>query len=444
MFKKLCLILIVSTVPPIWAQVSPVVLGGEAMRTPPPVSIEDYSTAIGLEERRNYLQGGISLGAAYDDNLLAGVGSEPVSDESYTIQPMVQLDQSNARMHQTYTYRPGFTFYQHTSARNESDHDLSGDFQYRLTPFVTVTANDTFRKSSNVFNGDIPGAGGVSGSGQTPVIPVVAPVANQLSNTAGAEITDQFGLNSMVGVSAVFANLHYGNSNQVLGLSNARSQGIAGFYNHRLAEDKYFGATYQYTRYVATISAVPNAQLADSSTTSTNSLQFFFTMYLRPNLSFSLSGGPQHYEVSQLAVPSAGSWSPSATASVGWQKARFGLAAGYSRTVTGGGGLVGAYNANSGNLALRYAFARSWSAGASGNYVITKNVNAITAVDNPGGHTISATASVQHMFGEHLNLECGYTRLHQSYSNIAVVASNPDVNREYVSVSYQFSRPIGR
>ena len=61
-----------------------------------------------------------------------------------------------------------------------------------------------------------------------------------------------------------------------------------------------------------------------------------------------------------------------------------------------------------------------------------------------GGHTISGTASLQKQVGEHINLQLGYTRLHQSYSNVPVLSLNPDTNREFVSVSYQFSRPLGR
>jgi hypothetical protein len=50
---------------------------------------------------------------------------------------------------------------------------------------------------------------------------------------------------------------------------------------------------------------------------------------------------------------------------------------------------------------------------------------------------------VQRLFGEHLNAQLGYTRLHQSY-NVTAIATNPDTNREFVSISYQFARPLGR
>jgi hypothetical protein len=48
---------------------------------------------------------------------------------------------------------------------------------------------------------------------------------------------------------------------------------------------------------------------------------------------------------------------------------------------------------------------------------------------------------LQRAVGQHINLQAGYTRLHQTYS---FFAANPDSNRESVSISYQFARPIGR
>lgn len=57
---------------------------------------------------------------------------------------------------------------------------------------------------------------------------------------------------------------------------------------------------------------------------------------------------------------------------------------------------------------------------------------------------MSGTFNVQHPINQRLQLEFGYTRLHQTYDTIAVISNAPDMNREYVSVSYQFTRPLGR
>jgi hypothetical protein len=53
------------------------------------------------------------------------------------------------------------------------------------------------------------------------------------------------------------------------------------------------------------------------------------------------------------------------------------------------------------------------------------------------------TAGLQQQFGQHLNLQLGYTRLHQDYASVAVLAT-PNTNREFVSISYQFAKALGR
>jgi hypothetical protein len=60
------------------------------------------------------------------------------------------------------------------------------------------------------------------------------------------------------------------------------------------------------------------------------------------------------------------------------------------------------------------------------------------------GDSISGTASLQQMIGQHVNVQLGYTRLHQNYSNVEVISATPDTNRVFVSISYQFSRGLGR
>jgi hypothetical protein len=60
------------------------------------------------------------------------------------------------------------------------------------------------------------------------------------------------------------------------------------------------------------------------------------------------------------------------------------------------------------------------------------------------GHSVFGTASLQQQFGQHINLQLGYNRIHQNYSSVAVLAATPNTNREFVSISYQFSRPLGR
>jgi hypothetical protein len=393
---------------------------------------------VGSETRSNYLDAGLTFNTAYTDNVLGGASAHPVSDLAYSIWPTIALDETTSRLHSMLTYSPGFTFYQRTSSRNQADQNVALDFQYRLSPHVTASLRDSFQKSSNVFNQPNPlSAGAISGSVQPPAVAVIAPLADRLSNTANAELTYQFSANGMIGASGVFTNLHYPNPAEVPGLYDSSSRGESAFYSYRLSKKDYFGATFQHQR----ILAYP---VRAQSEIQTDTVFLFYTIYLTPTLSFSLSGGPQHSEVAQAPLPAFQSWAPAIAASLGWQGRHTSLAASYSRMVTGGGGFLGAFHANSANTTARWQLARTLNVGLAGNYAIYKTVTPLSFLSSPGGHSVSGTVSVQHQISEHLSAELGYTRLHQSYSGIAVISNAPDTNREFISISYQFTRPLGR
>ena len=453
MFTRVCLSLALSAAMPVWSQVSASANEGTSnlvdeapMQTPPPVSGKPYPTLVGSETRANYLHAGFVVTTAYNDNVLAGTSTSPVGDVTYSISPTIALDQTTVRLHQTLTYSPGFTFYQRTSARNEADQNLAFDFQYRLSPHVTASLGDAFRKSSNVFNQPYSLSGGpISGSTQSPLVPIVAPYADQLSNTANAELTYQFNRNGMVGASGNFTTLNYPNPSEVPGLSDSNSRGGAAFFSRRLSKTQYFGATYQYSQIIGAPPSTPNGiQTEGESETQTHAGLLFYTIYLKPTLSLSLSGGPQHFEVSQSPFPVIGSWTPAATASIGWQGSRTNFAASYSQAVGAGGGLIGAFHSNSASASVRWQLKRTWTIGSAANYTMTRNVDPAMSQSNSGGQMISGSISAQHPISEHFNMEFGYTRLHQNYSTIAVVSNDPDTNREYIAVSYQFTRPLGR
>src|ERR1700692_608074 len=158
----------------------------DPMKTPPPVSGQPYPTQVTSEERSNYLRGGLAFTTAYTDNALGSIGgSKPVSDVSYSVGPTLALDQTRSRLHFVMNYAPGFTFYQRTSSRNEQDQNLSIDLKYRLTPHLTLFAQDGCLKTSNVLNQqNYSPAGAVFGGAQTPNFSVIPPIADLLSNNA--------------------------------------------------------------------------------------------------------------------------------------------------------------------------------------------------------------------------------------------------------------------
>ena len=417
----------------------------DQMKVPPPVSGRSYPTEGSSEERSNYLRGGMTFTSAYTDNALGSVGGKPESDVSYSVGPVLALDETTSRLHLVLTYAPGFTFYQRVSSRNEADQNVSFDLHYRLSPHVTFSARNGFMKTSNVFNQpNVTPAEAVSGGTQEPNLSVIAPIADLLSNTGTVGISYQFAANGMVGATGSFTYLHYPNPAEVPGLFDSNAQAGSVFYSFRLSKMHYVGATYQYQRLLG----YPNE---GRSETQTHALLLFYTLYASSRLSISFFGGPQHSDTVepslpplQLHLPAVRAWTPAAGASMSWQGRLNNIAVSYSRVISDGGGLFGAVQMNSANASFRQQLTRRLSGALGASY--TQNdvlASALSSVGN-SGHSIAGNASLQQQFGQHINVLLGYTRLHQDYSNVAVLAATPDTNREFISISNQFSRPLGR
>lgn len=449
LLKQICVVLLLLPVAHLWGQAdnSSTTAGAntdDRMLTPPPVSGQSYPTSPTSGERSNYFRGGLSFTGAYTDNAVGAITGHPVSDVSYSVAPFAELDETTSRTHLALTYAPGFTFYQRTSARNEADQNASIDFSYRLSPHVTFSARDGFQKSSNVFNQpEFAGAGAVAGGSQEPNFSVIAPIADRLSNFGNAGISYQFAMNGMVGASGTFTNLHYPNQAEVPGLYDSSSQGGSAFYSHRVSKMHYIGVTYQYQRFVS----YPSQGLNE---TQTHAILFYYTLYATSKFTVSMFGGPQHSDTVQpplapfhLQLPPSRAWTPAAGASFSWQGRLSSLAVSYSHLISGGGGLFGAVHMDSATASIGQKLSRSLTASVSGGYTQNDILGALLAGGN-NGHTISGTASLHQQLGEHIGVELGYSRLHQSYSNVPVLALTPNTNREFISVSYNFSRPLGR
>jgi len=416
----------------------------DRMQTPPPVSGQSYPITLTSGERSNYLRGGLAFSSAYTDNAVGPVNGTPVSDVSYSVWPTVALDETTPRSHLVLTYAPGFTFYQRESSLNEADQNASINFQYRLSPHVTFSARDGFQKSSSVFNQpDLASAAAVSGGAQEGNFSVIAPIADRLSNSGNVGISYQFAANSMVGAGGTFTNLHYPNQAQVPGLFDSASQGGLAFYSVRVSKINYIGATYQYQRLLSYPAPGTNE-------TQTHALLLFYTLNATKRFSISVFGGPQYADVGPqfattgtTASPASQNWNPAAGGSLSWQGRLSSLAVSYAHLISSGGGLIGAVRMDSATASIRQQLSRMLSASVAGGYA-QNDILSAPPLTTGNGHTISGTASLQQQVGQRLSLQLGYTRLHQDYSTVAVLAATPDTNREFISISYQFSRPLGR
>jgi hypothetical protein len=442
MFRRVCAVLAVIVAMPVWSQVEPSAAGGYTaldqdarMITPPLVSGATLPLDLELGQRSNYLSGGVTLNSAYIGNVQPGETSAAINDESYSIWPLVTLDQKGPRSSRTLTYSSGFTFYQRTHALDSINQSMDASADYQLGSRVAASLTDSLRQNSNVFNQPLITGGltsqpaGVENSG--PVIPF----EEELKNDTSAIASYQFAKFAMIGAKVGLETLNFPNLSQGSGLYNSKAESVLGFYNRRISRAQYLGGTYQGANVVTS---------GKETTTQTQTVSFFYTFYSNRALTMSVAAGPQYLSFKEPGASSYQEWTPSVKGSFGWQNRRIRLGFDYAKDVTAGQGILGAYGSNSADASLRFQLTRNWIVNSTADYENDKNSVPTALQGFPGGHSVSGTASADYSVGEHMVAGLGYTLLHQNYSGIAEISGTPDSDRVFVSFSYYFRRPLGR
>lgn len=422
-----------------WCQAAPAARGlaidtdaEYKMPMPPFVTITPFPILEDTGDMSNVLSGGVGVTPQYNWNLIPDTSGAPIDDMSYSISPQISLDQTSPRLHDRWTYRQGLTIYQQTETRNNADEDALVDFQYRATRHTTLSLTDSFQKSSNVFDqyNTLPGTP-ISLMGDLPT-----PLASRLVNSASGGYSYQYSRDAMVGVGGETSLYDIENSVQTTGLYSSNTWGGSGFYSRRLNGTQYVGIT---DEYMHTSLGPSVAQFKIDTNSVMAYYQGGWSRY-----SVFLAGGPERYAVAVAQAPGASSWTPSITGNLGLQADRVHVAISFSRMVSGGGGLYGAFRRTGVNGSLGAKLSRLVSANASVGYNLQEDLAEIGMTGNSGGHSISGSASISYSLRPNMAAQIGYQRLQVDYNRIRSLAANPDSDRLSVSISYHFTRPLGR
>lgn len=443
MLKTSCLIPLLLLVPPALAQVTNATASPQStvrMQLPPPVSSLGLPNTVGALELSNYIRGDLRFSGGYAYNLYPGNGTTTVDDATFSVQPSLSLDRATDRMHERLSYAPTFDFYNPDSSLNTTNHTGGVALEYRFAPYLTFLAGDTVTMTSNTWS-QPQSSGSVSG-GLPPTAPgIIAPFAPQVSNNGYVQLTWQFSHDSMVGFGGNTTLLDFYKPSQAQGLFNSISRSGSAFYAHRVHQKQYFGGLFQYSLITGTPTTATG--LADTNLEAHNFLGFY-TVYLQPTLSISLGAGSQYYDLTQSPITPVHAWEPIGVGSLGWQVAHANFSLSYSRLVTEGQGIIGAYTSNSGIASTQLQLSPNWVAGFGGTYSQFKRVASGLVGSTPGGHTWSFDGSLQRDLGPNLTLSAQYQYLHQTYAGIPSIAVNPTSSRATASISYHFSRLLGR
>lgn len=430
------------------------VADSQPLPLPAPVSGQGPSLAFNSElGDTNFLVGGVSLAATFDDNAL-NTTTNPVSDTAYSILPHIALDQSRGRAKWSLDYAGGLTVNQRLTNRNQGSHSVGFESEYRAAPHLTFRLRDRFVDTTSFFaldsNAPVASSGGIL---QRPNDTVITPLARQLGNFTEAEVEYQAGAGTLVGANGSFYFNNYSDesngSTTTPGLMNTQSQQAQAFFSHRFTTRNWSGVTYRFQRL---------GFEGGTDTTFAHSVLFFHTVYLKPNLTFSVFAGPEYSETSAQSVSTQVQlplilvtstavdrqmWSAAGGASFAWQGEHTSLHTDFVRRISDGGGLLGAVRVNSVDAEVRHQLGRRSSVQLGAGYAMNDSIDFASA---PGAsiRSVSGRIGFDHQLGNNLFVDINYGRDNQRQSSTGANESLTNHNRAWISLSYNFSRPLGR
>jgi hypothetical protein len=390
-------------------------------------------------ERSNYLRGGVNVGAAYDDNpLLASSGV--VGNTSVSIFPNLRIEQSTSRTRWTLGYAGGLTVNQRFTNQNQGSHNLNFDSQYRLSPHVNLRVAENFSLTTGYF--DSGNGAGVIGSGG-PNASLITPLATQRSSLTTVETNYHFALNDLIGASGSFYDLHFSNppagTQPTNPLTNSQTASGSAFWLHRFFRGDWGGASYRFDRITFN---------AGSGETRVHSFLAVNTLSLSKR--FTLTGfvGPQYSENQGVGSQPTQSndWSVAGGAEGGWQDQRTSASVGYSRTISDGGGMLGAVRLQNVHANFRRELVPGWAAALTASHGTNQSITVPPAGSASSINLTSAGISLERNVGKSVGLRLGYSHdFQEQFFAFAVPTQTLDAhrNRFVVTLSYQWAKPLG-
>lgn len=391
-------------------------------------------------EMSNIFEGTISVGSFFDDN--AAIGTVPRQwNLNYSITPSLEFEETRPRLDWGLKYAPGFVKSQNLSNRNLFSQNFGGHFTWLPSPHTSLSAQQTYIRSNNIFQQSATTPGPTISPNQT----IFFPSLLQTSILSNAEYSYQFAEHSSIGLGGSFASARVDTtpkSGPTQSLIRSQTASGNAYYSHQFSEQNQLGA-----QYVAQVLRFP----ANNARTTTHTFLLFDEMKLTPNTTFTIYGGPEYSLTANQVVINLGfititipvranQWHTAGGAIYNWTGQRLAVTLNYTRRISDGGGLVGAVELNAGTAKFRWRLANRWSLTST----LTGADNQLLAVKSAQNElrTYSARAGMQYQLSKDLAMEMSYERLNETGGFAGFPIGNHDLAA--ASITYSFFKPLGR
>ncbi len=409
----------------------PALLGGKGFTT----------AFLSESEKSNYLRGGLNVGATYDDNpLLLSQGAH--SNTSETIFANFRIEETSSRARWTLGYAGGLTVNQKLTSQNQGSHNLNFDSQYRLSPHVNLRVAENFSLTTGFFDG---GSGGIVPGSGGPNASLITPLATQRASATTVEANYHFALNDLAGASGSFYDLHFSSvpkppaGTPATQLIDSETASGSAFWLHRIVKQDWGGVSYRFDR----IAFSPGG-----GETRVHNFLAVNTLSLSNHLTVSGFVGPQYSENQGLGVggvaPQPSKWSVAGGAEAGWRDQRTSVSGGYSRTISDGGGVLGTVRLQSVYGNFRRQLVPGWAALLNVIHGANQVLAAPTTSSAASANLTSAGVSVERNVGKSIGFRMGYSHdFQQQFFNSPAPTQEAHRNRFFVTLSYQWAKPLG-
>ena len=361
------------------------------------------------------------------------------SNTSESIFPNIKIEESSSRMRWSLGYAGGLTVNQKITSQNQGSQNLIFDSQYRLSPHVNLRVAESFSMTTGFFDaGNGPEV--VAGSGG-PNASLITPLATQKSDMTTVEANYHFALNDLIGASGSFFDSHFSSVAAGAQLANTQTASGSAFWLHQLFQGDWGGVSYRFQR----ITFNPGG-----GETQVHSFLAVDTVNLSNR--FTLTGfiGPQYVD-NQGLVPGAlqstqsNEWSVAGGVEGGWKNQHNSLSAGYSRTIIDGGGLLGAVRLQTVHGSFRRQLTPGWAAALTASYGTNQSLIVPFATSASSINLTSAGILLERNVGKSLGLRMGYSHDFQEQFGLPAptATQNANRNRVFVTLSYQWAKPLG-
>jgi hypothetical protein len=266
-------------------------------------------------------------------------------------------------------------------------------------------------------------------------------------STTTVETNYHFALNDLIGASGSFYDLHFSNipAGTAYALTDSQTASGSAFWLHRLFGSDWGGISYRFDR----ITFDPGGDTRVHGFLATD------TLSLSKRLTLTGFVGPQYSENEGLApltlMPTqSNQWSVAGGAEGSWKNQSTSVSGGYSRTISDGGGILGAVREQTVHANFRRQLTPGWAMSLNGSHGANQSVT-VPFVTSAGSLSLtSAGVSLERNVGKSMGLRMGYSHDFQQQFDVPGATQtsplqtlNASRNRVFVTFSYQWAKPLG-